>query len=394
MTVTSGMTTGGISGPLYISEYADAAGTGNYIFEFVEIHNFGTAVYDAGSYKLQQEYSSVIFILSPSIIIPAKGFLVIGRDAFIDDFEMFWGVTLGSQVVYVNSGDKIPLINGSEIYRLVDASDAAVDPEDGSYSAMAMSSSAGKRIYRLSTGNSLSDWAVTNWDLATPGRLDEDQSLPVTLSFFTAKAMKGNVVLEWETSAEIENQGFILSREYRGASIEVDSDHIVGTGQVRSIIADFTSHNALKGQGTTTETTKYSFVDKTVEPEKTYVYTLADVDYEGRETRLAEVEVKVKIKVKVEVEGAIIADGYTLDPAYPNPFNAQFTLPFTLSKSMNITVELYSLTGKNLMTVVNREHRAGSHTYTVNTDDLSSGMYLVRTAFNDHPYMQKVVLLK
>lgn len=40
-----------------------------------------------------------------------------------------------------------------------------------------------------------------------------DNSLPVTLSFFTAKEVKGTVVLEWETSAEIENQGFLISRQ-------------------------------------------------------------------------------------------------------------------------------------------------------------------------------------
>ena len=106
------------------------------------------------------------------------------------------------------------------------------------------------------------------------------------------------------------------------------------------------------------------------------------------ETRLAQVEVKVK------AEGAIVADGYALDPAYPNPFNAPFTLPLTLTEPMHVMVELYSLTGQSVMRVVNRELGVGSYAYTVNADDLSSGMYLVRTAFNGHSHMQKVVLLK
>ena len=111
------------------------------------------------------------------------------------------------------------------------------------------------------------------------------------------------------------------------------------------------------------------------------MYTLADVDYAGNETILKEVEVKVE----VEAEGAVLADGYALDPVYPNPFNATLTIPFTLTESMNVSIELYSITGQKMMTVVNREFGAGSYDYTVTTDDLSSGIYLIRTAFDRPP---------
>jgi len=204
----------------------------------------------------------------------------------------------------------------------------------------------------------------------------EDVSLPVTLSSFKAKAVKGTVILEWETSAEIENQGFVLSRKSKVES------------QKSEIIADFSTDDALKGQGTTTETTKYAFTDKSVEPGKTYVYTLADVDYAGVETVLE------KVEVKVEAEGAVVADGYALSPVYPNPFNATLTVPFTLTEPMAVSIELYSLTGQRMMTVVNREFVSGSYNYTVQVDDLASGIYFVRTSFGKKTHMQKAVLLK
>ena len=203
----------------------------------------------------------------------------------------------------------------------------------------------------------------------------DDNSLPVTLSSFTAKAVKGTVVLEWETSAEVENQGFNLYKVE--AKVEVES-----------LVASFANVDALKGRGTTTETTKYVFTDKNVEPGKTYVYTLTDVDYEGRETRQAEVE------VEVEAEGAVLADGYALNPVYPNPFNATLTVPFTLTEPMTVSIELYSLTGQRMVTVVNREFGAGSYNYTVKADDLASGIYFVRTSFGGKMHMQKAVLLK
>jgi len=204
----------------------------------------------------------------------------------------------------------------------------------------------------------------------------DDNSLPVTLSAFMAKAVKGTVVLEWETSAEIENQGFVLSRK---SKVE---------NQKSEVIASFATDDALKGRGTTTETTKYAYTDKSVEPGKTYVYTLADVDYSGNETVLE------KVEVKVEAEGAVVADGYALNPVYPNPFNASLTVPFTLTEPLAVSIELYSLTGQHMMTVVNRDFGAGSYNYTVQADDLASGIYFVRTVFNGRMHMQKAVLLK
>ncbi|MDK2976764.1 MAG: hypothetical protein PWP06_1239, partial [Candidatus Marinimicrobia bacterium] len=75
----------------------------------------------------------------------------------------------------------------------------------------------------------------------------------------------------------------------------------------QSVIASFATDEALIGQGSTTEITQYRYVDKTVEPGKTYVYILADVDYSGNETILKKVEVQVK------TEETIVAEGYVLD---------------------------------------------------------------------------------
>jgi hypothetical protein len=61
---------------------------------------------------------------------------------------------------------------------------------------------------------------------------------------------------------------------------------------------------------------------------------------------------------------------------------------------MNVSIELYSITGQKMMTVVNREFGAGSYNYTVQTDDLASGIYFVRTVFDGRSHMHKAVLLK
>jgi len=46
---------------MYISEYSDAAGTGNFIYEFVEIYNPLSVTFNAGGYKLKQLNSSITY---------------------------------------------------------------------------------------------------------------------------------------------------------------------------------------------------------------------------------------------------------------------------------------------------------------------------------------------
>lgn len=157
------------------------------------------------------------------------------------------------------------------------------------------------------------------------------------------------------------------------------------------MIATFATNDALKGQGSTTEATKYAFTDASVEAGKTYVYTLADVDYSGNEIILEKVEVKVALRLR---SGTVLTDSYILEPVYPNPFNATLTVPFTLTERMNVAIELYSIAGQRMMTVLNREFGSGSYNYTVQADDLASGIYFVRISFNGLSHMQKVVLLK
>ena len=78
--------------------------------------------------------------------------------------------------------------------------------------------------------------------------------------------------------------------------------------------------------------------------------------FEGRkETEQA------KVKIKIEARGAIIAKDYTLGPVYPNPFNASFTAPFTLNKSMLVKVSLYNIAGQRVMSVLDNKLSAGDY---------------------------------
>lgn len=164
----TGSTTGGTAGPFYITEYADASGTGNYIYEFVEIYNSGTAAGDLGNYVLKQIESTRVFTLPQNTYVPGGGYVIISRFSDKGDFETFWNVVFGDSVIFLNSGNSFPMINGQEQFLLESPVGTPVDPDDeGHYTKKVLKE--GERVYRISTGNLEEDWGSGSDTTATPG---------------------------------------------------------------------------------------------------------------------------------------------------------------------------------------------------------------------------------
>jgi len=82
---------------------------------------------DIGGWQLVQANSTQTYTLPAGTTVPAGGYVVIGRNVEKSAFETAWGVTLGPDVVYLNSGETIPMINGGETYTLKNASGVIVD---------------------------------------------------------------------------------------------------------------------------------------------------------------------------------------------------------------------------------------------------------------------------
>lgn len=122
---------------------------------------------DVSNWKLVQASSSLTYYLPAGTVIPANGYVVVGRNAARAEFEAFWGVTLGTNVVYINSGGAMPQINGSETYTLYTASGTK---RDGA--TIAMASGAGESIQRKNPcggANKSSSWTRVSASSANPG---------------------------------------------------------------------------------------------------------------------------------------------------------------------------------------------------------------------------------
>ena len=80
--------------------------------------------------------------------------------------------------------------------------------------------------------------------------------------------------------------------------------------------------------------------------------------------------------------------------AYPNPFNPTTQLSFTLPKAQHVTLVVYDLTGRVVLTLADEVLGAGEHRVTVNGACLTSGIYFARLQAGAGRAVQKLVLLK
>ena len=86
---------------------------------------------------------------------------------------------------------------------------------------------------------------------------------------------------------------------------------------------------------------------------------------------------------------------------YPNPFNPnttiKYSIPFVASSfrsSVNVTMKVYDILGKEVATLVNKEQQPGSYAVKFNASDLPSGMYVYRINAGNFSDVRKMILLK
>jgi Secretion system C-terminal sorting domain len=86
---------------------------------------------------------------------------------------------------------------------------------------------------------------------------------------------------------------------------------------------------------------------------------------------------------------------FTLEAAYPNPFNAATTVSVTLPEAADLSVTVYNVAGQMVATLANDRYNSGSHSLTFDASNLSSGLYFVRaTVSGQLNATQKVMLVR
>ncbi|MFH0735875.1 MAG: T9SS type A sorting domain-containing protein [bacterium] len=86
---------------------------------------------------------------------------------------------------------------------------------------------------------------------------------------------------------------------------------------------------------------------------------------------------------------------FSLSQNYPNPFNPSTTIEFTISQKAPVTLEIYSVTGELVTSLINgTELSNGTYKYTFNASKLASGTYIYKLTNGNTTLTKKMTLLK
>ncbi len=278
-----------------------------------------------------------------------------GSDGLITGTDIMTGLALDI------SGDPFP-----DDVSLTGATGIFLAPGDTTWAATRSSGSTDAGlIYR--TGLLLWDPQWGGQDTATSifGRIIDYVAfgvVPVELTSFSASVVDNDVTLNWTTATEINNSGFNIERKAVNSSWETIA-----------FVAGF---------GTTTETKSYSFVDSKLNA-GSYTYRLKQMDFNGA--------YEYSYEVYVDVTGPV---EFALEQNFPNPFNPNTTINYSVAKDGFVNVAVFNLLGEKVAVLVNTIQQAGRYDVTFDASQIPSGIYFYSIEAGDFKAVRKMTLLK
>ncbi|MBS4032994.1 MAG: T9SS type A sorting domain-containing protein [Ignavibacterium sp.] len=169
------------------------------------------------------------------------------------------------------------------------------------------------------------------------------------------------------TASELNNMGFEIERS-------------VNSIGVRNLIWE--KIGFVEGNGTTTETNHYTFINNSLS-QGVYQYRLKQIDFDGTFEYSQVVEAEI-----------FIADEFILNQNHPNPFNPSTTISWQLPLGSWLTLKVYDLMGREVVTLLNEYKPAGSYEIEFNASHLSSGVYFYTLKTDNNISTRKLLILR
>lgn len=214
------------------------------------------------------------------------------------------------------------------------------------------------------SGSIVSNNVIPSFSPFTFGSLSPTSNpLPVELIVFKGKMKGNNVVLEWATAQEKNNDFFSIERSVDGANFE-SIGTIVGAGNSSTLV-------------------EYSFADHRLD-EEGYYYRLKQVDYDG-EYAYSDI-VFVSTLATQDTQEVNIS-------IYPNPKNSSATLYVLLDNAEGkITVEITNLKGGLIASQEYQVTEGDENVIVTFTDEIPRGVYLVKATGNSISKIARLVV--
>jgi hypothetical protein len=199
----------------------------------------------------------------------------------------------------------------------------------------------------------------------------DEGAVPVELNSFKASATDSDIELSWITATETNNSGFEIQRNKDG---------------------HFETIKFVNGNGTTSETHAYTFVDKSLSV-GTYVYRLKQIDFDGTFSYSNTIEVEV-----------VTPSTFVLEQNYPNPFNPSTTIRFSIPVETDVRLNVFNTLGQEVAEMINSRLKEGYHEVDFSSNggsasggdavNLPSGIYFYRLEADKFIEVKKMIIIK
>ncbi len=210
--------------------------------------------------------------------------------------------------------------------------------------------------------------------------VNSEVTLPVELSSFTAMPTAEYFVrLNWVTQSETGVSGF---RIYRGIENE---------------LASATNMNVFIEATNTASTQAYTYVDNELDGDGTYYYWLENIDLDGSNRYYGPVVATVDQNGDGNIPPVEMRTG--IEKIYPNPFNPQTNIRFSLKNDAPVEVVIFNLRGQKVRNLLSAQKTAGFHNIEWNGLDnsgmpCSSGVYTVSVKIGKDVFTRQMVMSK
>lgn len=222
-----------------------------------------------------------------------------------------------------------------------------------------------------SVGNSVNGdqipTSLDKWNFGMNFPVVIDNIVPVELSAFSVSVAGYSAKLDWTTATETNNNYFSVEVMYPGTE-------------------NFSSIGNVTGRGNSVEQNNYSYNVELNKPGK-YLFRLKQNDFDG--------SFSYSNVIEAEVSG--IKD-YQLYQNFPNPFNPQTTISFTIPEDGSVKLLLYSVSGEMIGNIFNGNLKAGKHNinfdYRSLNNNLPSGVYIYSLISGQNSLSKKLIINK
>lgn len=211
----------------------------------------------------------------------------------------------------------------------------------------------------------------------------EGQTLPVTLSNFTAVVTSENFVnIAWMAETETNHSGYNIFRN--------ESKDLENAVKINAQLID-------KGTAVGTQIS-YFYTDFEVYTNMMYYYWLESVALDGSSQFYGPLTVTIGDPAQEPVP-PVVPMVTKLYNAFPNPFNPNTNIRYSLKEVGKVKIEIYNMKGQKIKTFT-QEHNSPGY-YQVSWDgrdengrSVASGIYLYRLTTANYTSAKKMVLAK